>query len=695
MRIRTHPGMALGILLAFCPPACPAFDAGPTGGGMCGCCGQQFESGLDAHTAWCCQRNQPPPEPTPAEKAAELVRSARYRFQQGDYQEALRLFREAQGVHETTEGRLGIALATAWMEDGRVAISDLESFLGDSSCGEHDELIRRALGHARNEEGRRLIRDGRYDEAIQEFERAWGVWKDDAYRSNLGQAWNRKGTAAIEAGDYGGGIAALREACSWDVSHEDNLAWAWFRNARALDQAGDRQSAERAYREVLKLDSRDSAALNNLATLLRRQGNLDEAIDLYKQAVAANPGDTIAGPNLAGALLEKGRHLEDSGDPETAEAIYQQAENLGVANEETRTRLSAVRVERAGKLEGNDDIKRAREIYALAGDQRSVERLSLAQSALDSADLAFKQGDRVAAIRHLGSARANLPRSATVGDRLRGAVAEIPILVSRERAVEDYVRQADPGTDADDFLQPAERGVAGLLAFPPGSVPVDEAGLVPEPDFRHDQPATALAQAQAHRANLAQAAEFVKVLGSGHAERAAELADAIFAGKGGPLETSTTPSWPLQLEPMPKAPAVAAQRTAVRTALESLEVKQGQAQEAIRRLRQELDEIRRAEPSDRREEAEKRKTAEIAREELDLLHTQTLHRNALANVLPASQPVADALQHVDELAPPAPMEEEPPRKLVYVAPITDDAGNIIRSNQRGIIETEPTRENSR
>jgi len=89
----------------------------------------------------------------------------------------------------------------------------------------------------------------------------------------------------------------------------------------ALDELGRAADAQAAYRKVLTLDAKSAIARNNLAWLLLRAGQLDEALALATSAVQDAPGSAAALDTLARIQLAKG-------DAKSAVATAQKAASL-------------------------------------------------------------------------------------------------------------------------------------------------------------------------------------------------------------------------------------------------------------------------------------------------------------------------------------------------------------------------------
>ena len=80
--------------------------------------------------------------------------------------------------------------------------------------------------------------------------------------------------------------------------------------AIAAHRAGDRETAATLYRQILDESPDTAPALSNLGSILRQDGQLDEAIALLQRAVALPDTNEHAAYNLGNALRSAGRHEE-------------------------------------------------------------------------------------------------------------------------------------------------------------------------------------------------------------------------------------------------------------------------------------------------------------------------------------------------------------------------------------------------
>ncbi len=73
---------------------------------------------------------------------------------------------------------------------------------------------------------------------------------------------------------------------------------------------GDLDGAIQAYREAIRLNPGFAEASNNLAVLLSSQGRLEEAIQVWETAARESPDHPVIPANLAAAYRKKGDDRE-------------------------------------------------------------------------------------------------------------------------------------------------------------------------------------------------------------------------------------------------------------------------------------------------------------------------------------------------------------------------------------------------
>jgi Tfp pilus assembly protein PilF len=98
-------------------------------------------------------------------------------------------------------------------------------------------------------------------------------------------------------------VAAYREA----LRDAPDMTEAHYNLALALERLGQRKEAEAEYRAALRLQSGLEPAAINLGALLYDDHRLDEAIDVYRRALAAAPGSIALRNNLAETYRRAGQ----------------------------------------------------------------------------------------------------------------------------------------------------------------------------------------------------------------------------------------------------------------------------------------------------------------------------------------------------------------------------------------------------
>ena len=122
------------------------------------------------------------------------------------------------------------------------------------------------------------------------------------------------GAAARDLGRRDEAETAFRQACEADP--ENALAWANY--ALALIRRGALGPAEEAVQRSLKLNENSPMALAALARICRDQGRHDEALSLYRKALALEPNKAVHSAYLLGLSYAAGV------EPETLYAAHRE-----------------------------------------------------------------------------------------------------------------------------------------------------------------------------------------------------------------------------------------------------------------------------------------------------------------------------------------------------------------------------------
>jgi len=158
---------------------------------------------------------------------------------------------------------------------------------------------------------------------------------------------------------------SLRPAKDLLLQEEGQLkaeALAKFVEGAALEENGEMEKALEAYRQVLNVDPGQAELASRVATLLARQDEFPEAIDVLKDAIKANPKAADAYLQLAfiySRYLKKTDQAVDyvnralTLDPTNIDAYQRLYEIHVAAGDEKKARLA---LERAAKVQSSDPV---------------------------------------------------------------------------------------------------------------------------------------------------------------------------------------------------------------------------------------------------------------------------------------------------------------------------------------------------
>jgi tetratricopeptide (TPR) repeat protein len=150
---------------------------------------------------------------------------------------------------------------------------------------------------AHNNLGNVFFRQGRMDEAMEQYEKALAIHPQyDLAHNNLGLVFFRQGRVDEAMEHY---QKALAISPDYADAH-DNLG-------RALAQKGRVTEALEQYQKAVEIQPSHAAAQIDLATALLQKGQVDAAIAHFQMALAVQPGDAGTHNNLGIALLRKGQ----------------------------------------------------------------------------------------------------------------------------------------------------------------------------------------------------------------------------------------------------------------------------------------------------------------------------------------------------------------------------------------------------
>ncbi|WP_370152710.1 tetratricopeptide repeat protein [Ferrovibrio sp.] len=148
--------------------------------------------------------------------------------------------------------------------------------------------------------GRALVETGAYGKAVPLLRRLLQQQPDEP------SVWLDLGHALFRQQDYAGARDAYRQAIRLDPKR----AGLYADLAPAEAWCGDLDAAMAACQEALRLDPGLGVARAHLANILGLQRRFDEAEELYRSLLAADPDDATVHNNLGIQLLRQGRYAE-------------------------------------------------------------------------------------------------------------------------------------------------------------------------------------------------------------------------------------------------------------------------------------------------------------------------------------------------------------------------------------------------
>lgn len=141
---------------------------------------------------------------------------------------------------------------------------------------------------------------GKVAEAVSYARQAVAVCANDA------RSHDALGRALMRAKAYRDAADSFDRALKLDP----RLVRTWLHRAALFEQIGQLSQAEKAYRSALSVRANSSAASIGLADVLRKQGKLDEAVEILEKIVEKDPKNSDAWTNLSTTLRNRGRYEE-------------------------------------------------------------------------------------------------------------------------------------------------------------------------------------------------------------------------------------------------------------------------------------------------------------------------------------------------------------------------------------------------
>ncbi len=147
--------------------------------------------------------------------------------------------------------------------------------------------------------GNKLTQRSKYKQATAAFEKAL------ALKANYPEAQVGLGTAQVKLKRFDEAISAYQLTIALDP----NYYQAYFNLGLLLQNLEKSEAAISIYQQGLAIKE-DVSGYNNLGAILFSEGRLDQAIDVFKKAIALDKKFALAYSNLGGALLKRGNFDE-------------------------------------------------------------------------------------------------------------------------------------------------------------------------------------------------------------------------------------------------------------------------------------------------------------------------------------------------------------------------------------------------
>ncbi len=170
---------------------------------------------------------------------------------------------------------------------------------------------------------------GRLDQAETCYQKVLAAHRSHADTLHL------LGVIAYQRSHYDRALSLMAQA----IQHLPTRPLYFYHQGLAHQALHHWSEAERAYRHALSLKPDNIDALGNLGNVLRAQGSLEAALDVYERVVALKP-DYAEGYNNVGVVLK------EQGKMEEAEAAWRRALALNPDNAEAHCNLGMMLFER-------------------------------------------------------------------------------------------------------------------------------------------------------------------------------------------------------------------------------------------------------------------------------------------------------------------------------------------------------------
>jgi tetratricopeptide (TPR) repeat protein len=205
-------------------------------------------------------------------------------------------------------GRAGVSDLLVWPFEPDVFRKKIEDLLAEERRPENVEADQAY------QKGVELMKAGRYDEALRNFENMLSVHEYAEVYFNLGYIKSARG-------EYEDAVKCFRQA----TRINNDFARAYQKMAEAYEQLGRTElaeqyyaqaaeifmerkndtEAEEAFQAVVNLNPETINVYNSLGIIYRRQGRLDDAVTQYRKALKVHPDDENIMFNLSRAYIDR------------------------------------------------------------------------------------------------------------------------------------------------------------------------------------------------------------------------------------------------------------------------------------------------------------------------------------------------------------------------------------------------------
>jgi tetratricopeptide (TPR) repeat protein len=230
-------------------------------------------------------------------------------------------------------------------------------------------------------EGNALLRAGNFTEAVQKYNEAIMLVKDNRY-------YYQKGVALLRMQRFDDAVEAFNGAVQAGTNPADvqlGLSGAYMGKGEELFNGGNYSGAIQNYRQAININP-DPRYYNRLAIALRRDNRDQESVEAFNNAIYLDPDYTIAYVGLGGAYVSLERY-------DQAIESYSKAIELEPGMNQAKIGLATAYTARANRQLNQGQIRPAidtlnKAIEAHENHAQSYYLLSIAYNRIDQAQQA-------------------------------------------------------------------------------------------------------------------------------------------------------------------------------------------------------------------------------------------------------------------------------------------------------------------